>query len=353
MSKAKPNTLDALRALIAERQQYEQWISALEAKRDGTPEHVFERVHNDYRSRHERVVKDIRGYADELQLNISTLSSRLVEVAREEDTRREGLQEAELRAAVGEYEPQQWEQLRSEAEESLGKIAADREQIDNELSELRAIQKLSEVGSTGTVPPTPSSERPAVAVDIPRNEPGEARASAPAAGAAAAGVTTAAESPPAVSPPGVPASAAPAPGATPLDIRIERVADGDSGSAAHGLPSTHMSAQSIAAPEAARENAQAAQAVQHAAQQGGQRGSSRTPQERVPLEPVAAAASSAASAAGKPRSAKTPPGGVSASRRTEPPRPDATKTLKCPECGTPNYPTEWYCERCGGELATM
>jgi hypothetical protein len=29
------------------------------------------------------------------------------------------------------------------------------------------------------------------------------------------------------------------------------------------------------------------------------------------------------------------------------------KTLKCQECGTMNYPTEWYCERCGGELAAL
>ena len=29
------------------------------------------------------------------------------------------------------------------------------------------------------------------------------------------------------------------------------------------------------------------------------------------------------------------------------------KTLKCQECGTLNYPTEWYCERCGGELAAL
>ena len=115
MSKAKTNALDALRALIAERQQYEQWISALERKREGTPEHVFERVQADYRGRLDRVVSDIKGYAEELQLSISTLSSRLVEVAREEDTRREGLQEAELRAAVGEYEPQQWEELRRDA----------------------------------------------------------------------------------------------------------------------------------------------------------------------------------------------------------------------------------------------
>jgi hypothetical protein len=27
------------------------------------------------------------------------------------------------------------------------------------------------------------------------------------------------------------------------------------------------------------------------------------------------------------------------------------KTLKCGDCGTLNRPTEWYCERCGAELA--
>ena len=32
---------------------------------------------------------------------------------------------------------------------------------------------------------------------------------------------------------------------------------------------------------------------------------------------------------------------------------EAAKSLKCGECGAMNYPTEWYCERCGGELAAM
>jgi DNA repair exonuclease SbcCD ATPase subunit len=29
------------------------------------------------------------------------------------------------------------------------------------------------------------------------------------------------------------------------------------------------------------------------------------------------------------------------------------KSLKCRECGTMNLPTEWYCERCGAELAAV
>ena len=32
---------------------------------------------------------------------------------------------------------------------------------------------------------------------------------------------------------------------------------------------------------------------------------------------------------------------------------EASKTLKCQECGAMNYATEWYCERCGAELAAL
>ena len=38
---------------------------------------------------------------------------------------------------------------------------------------------------------------------------------------------------------------------------------------------------------------------------------------------------------------------------TAAPSNDPLKTLRCTECGTMNLPTEWYCERCGGELAAF
>jgi len=321
MSKAKTNALDALRALIAERQQYEQWMTALDAKKEGTAEHVFERVQADYRSRLDRVVTDIRGHAEELQLSISTLSSRLVEVARDEDMRREGLQEAELRAAVGEYEPEQWEQLRSEAEKGLEKAAADRASLDAQLGELRAIQKLSEVGSVGSVPPAvePDATAGAPAQSQPvredKHEPASPRpfvqSPAPSPSAAAA------QPAPGEAAPAAPASSAGS--STPPSAPLVASTDGSA-----------TERQSARAAEAPRQEA-----------------------PKVPLEPVAAAAASAMTATQRPRSGRTPPGGVSAARRSEAAKPDQSKTLKCPECGTPNYPTEWYCERCGGELATM
>jgi hypothetical protein len=325
MSKAKTNALDALRALIAERQQYEQWISALEAKREGTPEHVFERVQKDYGSRLDRVVGEIKGHAAELQLSISTLSSRLVEVARDEDTRREGLQEAELRAAVGEYEPAQWDQIRSEAEEALSKIAADRQSLDSQLGELRSIQKLAEMGPGGSATEPAAAAMPEIirapVEPVAPIEPA-VEAAKPAAAAPASDVAV----------PAVPAAREPEP-SRPAAPEVPAGGGHRAGTAAEGAfaPAPAAAPQPSSSPVAPPQS-----------------------QERLPLEPVAAAASAAAQAASKPRSTKSPSGGTQAVRsRSEATKPDAAKTLKCPECGTANYPTEWYCERCGGELATM
>lgn len=319
MTKAKTNALEALRALIAERQQYEQWITTLESKRENTPAHVFDRVQSDYNTRLSRVMTDIKGYAEELQLSISALSSRLVEVARDEDTRRDALQEAELRATVGEYEPQQWEQLRGEAERGLERVAADRASLDGQLTELRSIQKLSEVGSTGNV------------ADV---------AIAPAATSE-------------------PADAAPLP-----DQRVETTAAAPS----TGEPSLSSQTQ----PEAVRdqehlpleqsaEARESQSAPEPSAPQHSEAGNQAAGQSRNPtLAPAAAsvtAAPASAPASAPPqrmRTGKTPPFGSQAAKPKPPEsRVDQSKTLMCPECGTANYPTEWYCERCGGELATM
>jgi uncharacterized OB-fold protein len=32
---------------------------------------------------------------------------------------------------------------------------------------------------------------------------------------------------------------------------------------------------------------------------------------------------------------------------------EGERTLTCGECGAKNLPTEWYCEKCGAELANF
>lgn len=71
-----------------------------------------------------------------------------------------------------------------------------------------------------------------------------------------------------------------------------------------------------------------------------------TPSQSAPAVP--AAAPTATPASGNPF--QTPSDGLlsRSSGATEQP-----KTLKCAECGSMNYSSEWYCERCGGELAAI
>lgn len=77
----------------------------------------------------------------------------------------------------------------------------------------------------------------------------------------------------------------------------------------------------------------------------------------VPSAAPAAPATPAATPA-----APTPPAGAPVA--PPPPQPAAKptpttgsievpKTLKCQECGTMNYPSEWYCEKCGAELTVV
>ncbi len=75
----------------------------------------------------------------------------------------------------------------------------------------------------------------------------------------------------------------------------------------------------------------------------------------VPIESLAPAGGLPASPS-EPRAA-TSHGKRSKSSAFAPASPDPRreneKTLKCAECGAMNYPTEWYCENCGGELSAM
>ena len=318
MSKSKTNALDTLRALIAERQQYDQWIATLESKRDGTPEQVFNRVFSDYRSRLDRVVGEIRGHSEELQLSINALSSRLGEVAKDEEAKRDSVQEAELRAAVGEYDVAQWESMRSEASRQLEKIAADRASLEEQLAELESIRKLSEMtsapGVTAPVSARPATQPVAQPVAAPRvapTPPREQQAQKP--------VEPAGDRP-RFSDVGWPArDIVDVPATTPMN------------NVASAPQSTPQSSNRVSSDPAAAAPRPSASPPPPPPPQ------TQPPKRRTPTGKDAQISS------GFSKPVPTPPEG----------RPEVNKTLKCPECGTPNYPTEWYCERCGGELATM
>jgi TolA-binding protein len=281
MAEKEPVSLDALNGLLKERQRYEEWLAALEAKRASTSESVYVRVQSDYQTRLREVSSKLAERAGELRESIDVLSSKLEEVSRQETQQREARQEAELRAAVGEYTEKQWKEIGGAWDKELARLVKEKAALEAQLNELNRIFALSmkEKMSADAAIERPGSQdgtRAPISPVVPRAAISEGPTLNPPSRAEA---------------PGAPRTPAPAP----------------------GNPST------------------------------------RSPFDQFPVLRPGTGSSTPPSTT---TAVATPPS-VPKSGGAQDPRSEQHKTLKCPECGAANYPTEWYCERCGGELATM
>lgn len=280
----EPVSLDALNGLLKERQRYEEWLAALEAKRANTSDAVYQRVQADYQTRLSDVSGKLAERAGELRESIDSLTSRLDEISKQENQQRDARQEAELRAAVGEYTEKQWKEIGGAWDKELGRLVKEKAAIEAQLGELNRIFTMS----------TPARPSPATtAASRPESQDG-AR--------------------PPISPV-VPRPAIPEPPKLNPPSRVDQ-------------PAPVASSPRPTSPTAGR-----------------------SPFDEFPvLRPSGGAPAPAAPAT---RAAVATPPSVPRTGGAQDPRSEQHKTLKCPECGAANYPTEWYCERCGGELATM
>ena len=95
-------SLNEVPALLDERRRYEGWLAALDARRESTPKHVFERVQADYKTRLQRVAERLASHRSAIEEERASVQSRLSLLEAEEQLRRDERAELELRAHVGE-----------------------------------------------------------------------------------------------------------------------------------------------------------------------------------------------------------------------------------------------------------
>jgi predicted nucleic acid-binding Zn-ribbon protein len=332
MTTADTEARTALQELLDERQRYQGWLRALEQRRAATPAHVYERVHTDYTLRLERVMQRLSERAEQLSATIEGMQSRLQTLRSREADRTDERNEYELRAAVGELTPEEWERRRAEADRELGAISEDRRQIEGELAELQRV-----VAMTREQPPEP----------VPTPEPEAEQASAASEGAA--------QSPRVQS--------------APPQATSEATAQGRGAGAHEGPPSTageHPLAASPAGESPSIDDFVAEWPLRQMGGEGGVNGASEAPSTAPATAtwhpPVPDRGERAAARSAEPAVPASPAGSTFAppenahdihEHHVGEARRDMDKTLKCPECGAMNYATEWYCERCGGELASF
>ncbi|GJG87614.1 hypothetical protein tb265_27950 [Gemmatimonadetes bacterium T265] len=284
--------LDEIRALVDERGRYEGWLQALDARRAVTPAHVLDRVRQDYVGRMERVVSQLASHAAPLHAHEETLARRHHTVEQQLGEQRDTLAEVELRTLVGEYPADEGEQRRGAAQQTIATLERELGGAAAELADVRGL--VARVS-----PPAPAAEP----------TPEAAPPDAPAVDHAAAAEPIGSEADPADVSPGD------APAEPPQTGTREGIASGvESGSSFdHG-------------------------AVDAARVALGDRERSLTPAFNDAIRTGTAGAFGF----GGPR----PPAAEGAASGQE-------KTLRCQDCGALNYPTEWYCEKCGGELAAL
>ena len=290
----------AIEQLLQERNQYEQWLARLAASGATAPDAVRAKIRTDYESRLAGVIDQLRTHSATIAEDLSRFRGSQAELEQREASAQETLAEAEVRHAVGEYEEGQWQGISETQNRALAEIREELSEVRAEITRLADVQSLIATAparppETGSAPGTPAV-------------PGSHGATSDAAGAGSAGAPAGrAESGSTSEPAPSQARFAPkppgGPGRQPQGDELDFLKSVTTG----GARTTSQSPSTAAAPggaDAARNS-------------GGH---------------------AAVGAAGSPPKA-APPG--------------QAKTLKCAECGTLNRPTEWYCERCGAELAAL
>lgn len=357
MAKAATQTqFEQVTTLYEERQRFEAWLAALEAKRATTPVHIYTRVHGDYGARLQRVVEELRTHRTALQELESTLIDRLTALDGEEAKHRDEAAEAELRATVGELASEHFTEVTERTSGAIAGLSEERARVQAELAQLR---HLLDVG-TAPLPITAASAEPqradAPAAEMPRVRLVDSGAPAPEANADAPPAPTPADwelsfenalgGNPAPSRPSGPRAAEKVSGPNPFDDLefLKTMVDRNTGEHNVVNPARERPPEPQAPPGPEPIVTMPV----------------TPPVKQRPSHPAPVAASglplimpdAPSPARAEPRFPQAGARDTVPSYLKEAP-PEQVKTLKCQECGTLNYPTEWYCERCGAELAAL
>jgi len=341
-------------SLMEERRQYEAWLAALDARRAETPKHVFSRVHADYTGRLESVIGRLTGQVEGLRTELTTLATRIATLEEQQHRARDERAEAELRAHVGEMTSAEWEKVAKKADAAIASLVEQHTRAEETLARTREFLADAERPATPPVSSAPIAAASAAPAPAPVPQRSTVQYADVDRGAAS--------------------GSSAAPRLRPLPGREEPMPAPDAGRQGGNFDElaflssvvNEKEPPTLAAPIApAVPSAPAAAAPKH------------PPTAPMKVEPVARPAPPPSrnpfaqraqdkiinndGAAGPQIESKKPGARSGLAANVSGNNPivlrdksnEAAKTLKCAECGAANYPTEWYCERCGAELASL
>ena len=299
MAKPTSDTDVTIEALLEQRTQYEEWLAKLDSSGDKAPPAVRQRVRGDYEARLQNVMEQLRGRGAAIAEELERHHASQAELDRQRRTAEEAMAESEVRHAVGEYTEDEWRRISEQSRREIDQLKTQLRGVGAEITRLTDVQTLIAAPAPRNAPPAPPPSQPA-----PRPAPRpEIVEEAPLVTHVAEPIVEPEPAPPVLTPRHSPKPPPPQP--EPAAAELDELTFLKSVSDEEPRPAPRRPSGQTAAP-------------------------TMTSAPPRPAEPTVQATPAAA-------------GGKTAS--------GVAKTLKCGECGTLNRPTEWYCERCGAELA--
>jgi hypothetical protein len=313
------HNITEIEGLLSVRQQITSWLDRLDAAGSRAPESVRTKVRADYRARLGQVVAQLGTHADLIASTLEGLRAQAKHYLQSRSEEYEIRSEAELRHTVGEYTDDEWQLVELE---SSGKI----EGFDHELTRLASeIGRLEEVQALIMPAPARAATAPAAQATPEREEIHVTH-----------GLDM--EMPPMLDQEPLsgeqPALTLVRDQVTPAPPRPE---------APRFVPRPGSPKPRESAPARAIPFPTAPQQATQATQTG------------VPTDELAFLRSvtlDSAPASARPASHPATPAPTPQDKEDRASQ-TVARTLKCGECGSLNRPTEWYCERCGAELAAL
>ena len=369
--------LTAVSGLMDERRKFESWLEALEAKRGATPERVFTRVHADYTSRLEGVLARLIEHAGGLRTELASLTGKLSSVEEEAQSERDERAEAELRAHVGELSPDAWQELASTSDRTLEELSSQQAELERELTRTRELLHEAERPHTplgaAAVPAAAAAEPPAAPSSDQATPASDQTtpAAEPLAGSSAAASTEA-------------DAAVSAPGASELPVELPpaviaaeaALVDEAAGAQATERGDADVTPAPMQRADATRTSGEIAATFDELAflssvvdtptgtvdvpaptDRGDERSRRDSFAQRASEDEIVNLSADPGTMLEGTAPARNSPLAMNVSGNIpiviRDKTAEAAKSLKCGECGAMNYPTEWYCERCGAELASL
>jgi hypothetical protein len=331
-------SMDELPALLEERRKYEAWLTALDARRDAASKHVFDKVRMDYEGRLRRVQDELAAHRHAIQEERASLSSRMALLEADEQLRRDERAELELRLHVGELEGEAADSAFRAVDESLEHIVGEKNELAKRIGDLDVLLE-------------PRSSQPECAAPAAA---GEAKKASGEFASVLADTTPVSMDPIAES-----SSESSEPSESLDEGSSESLNESASESVASDAPAeVHAEAQAEAPgvdhdPRHTPGGTFDELAFLSDLVGDGTRSSKPVVRDEGGTESLLAGLDDATQRRGsEPPLGSNVPGHTPIAIRVSGAI-EQVKTLKCTECGAMNYPTEWYCERCGAELAAL